>query len=297
MIEFPIAPVAPNPAGVTVVVPALNEERGIVETLSALKEAVARVPGKSEIVVVDDGSRDRTAALAREHGARVISHPQQGGYGKALRTGILQAKYETIVITDADGTYPVEEIPTLVELLPDFDMVVGARTGKYFRRKAFLSPLRTMFLLLSAWVTGTRIPDPNSGLRAFRRSDAIPLLPRLPRGFSFTTTITLILTLSGRFIHYRPVAYHRRIGRSKVRLVRDALRVGQTMVEVVLTHNPLKMFLIVAIPLGLAAVLCALLAFVVPTAIWAALILLSLAILVFSLGMHAVVVLDERRLR
>jgi len=229
-------------AGVTVVIPARDEERGIAVTLDALKSIEPRLGRPLEILVVDDGSTDRTREIAEQFGARVLSHPQSGGYGRSLKTGIQNARYELIAITDADGTYPVEELPVLLERAARFDMVVGARTGPHYRQ-VLLSPPHTAFLLLTSFVTGTWIPDPNSGLRVFRRSQVLPLLDRLPNGFSFTTTITLVLTLEGKFVCFHPIAYRARIGRSKVRYFRDAIRAAQGMIEVILRHNPLKAFL------------------------------------------------------
>lgn len=289
------AATVPALPGLSVVIPALDEERGIGPTLELLQEALGELDTDWEIVVVDDGSRDSTAELARDAGARVVSHPQPGGYGRALKTGIVAARYETIAITDADGTYPVGEIPAMVAMLDGYDMIVGARVGVHFRRRiSLLSPLRTSFILLASFVTGTWIPDPNSGLRIFRRSQVLPLLPELPRAFSFTTTLTLIMTLAGCFVRYHPVPYARRIGRSKIRLVRDTLRAAQTILEVTLVHNPLKVFLL----LGSACLVSAfalLLAVPWGVSLTPGIIMLATAVGVFTVGMLCVVVLHSRR--
>ena len=283
---------SPTPgAGVTVVIPALNEEAAMAPTLEALTAMAQGLDGPCELLVVDDGSSDRTGDIARALGARVLRHPQPGGYGHALKTGIRAATYDRIAITDADGTYPVEEIPRLLGLLDQgHTMVVGARTGRHFRRPGLGSPLRALFHLLASFVTGTRIPDPNSGLRVFRKADFLPILDRLPRAFSFTTTSTVILILSGAFVHFTPIAYHQRIGRSKVRLLRDALRVGQTFAEAILTHNPLKLFLLLAMVPALGAVV-ALVAASGSFAVLLAVILATGSLTIFALGMLAVVVL------
>jgi glycosyltransferase involved in cell wall biosynthesis len=278
--------------GVSVIVPALNEQQGIGPTLEAVALALTAIDLPSEIVVVDDGSSDATADLARAAGAIVVAHPVPGGYGHALRAGIRAARYEAIVTTDADGSYPVDEIPHLVAQLSRFDMVVGARTGPVYMRRAILSPVRSSFLMLARFVTGKWLPDPNSGLRAFRRSDVLPILNRLPRGFSFTTTLTLIMTLEGRFIHYHKIDYRQRIGRSKVRVVRDALRVGQGLVEVMLLYNPLKVFLAAAVP-PTAAAIGVLARSTSPAALLAAAILAATGWLAIIAGMLAVVVRGE----
>ena len=248
-----------RPDGTTVIIPALDEEAGMAATLEELATVAHDLPQPVEVIVVDDGSTDRTAEIAKEHGCTVIQHPANAGYGASLKTGIRAASYERIAITDADGTYPAGELPSMFQELERFDLVVGARTGPRYRRRAFLSPMRNVFLLLTNFVVGTWIPDPNSGLRVFRRSTALGLLHALPRAFSFTTTMTLLMTLQGRFIHFHPVDYRARLGRRKIRPVRDTLRVTQTLVEVILRYNPLKLFLLLGmLPFLLAPITWAL---------------------------------------
>lgn len=295
--SWPLPQAPTSPDGVTLVIPALDEEGGIGPTLKAARAALDRIDLPSELIVIDDGSRDRTAEIAREGGARVISHPEPGGYGMALRVGVRAASYEFVAICDADGTYPVDELPEMVETMEHYDMVVGRRTGPRYYRQALLSPLRTSFLMLTSFVTGRFIPDPNSGLRVFRRSQVLPILHRLPRGFSFTTTLTLIHTLHGRFVHYQPIAYGARIGRRKVRVLKDALRVAQTMVEVILVHNPLKMFLVVgALPVLAMAPLLAVTG-LSSTGLIGVVLLAATSILVFAAGMVAVAILGDRNPR
>lgn len=272
--------------GVTVVIPARNEEQGLAVTLAALRAIEPQLGQPLEILVVDDGSTDATREIAEKSGVRVCSHPRSGGYGRSLKTGINNASHELIAITDADGTYPLEDLPILLEHAHRFDMVVGARTGPHFRR-LLLSPAYTIFLLLTNFVTGTWIPDPNSGLRVFRRSQVLPLLDRLPNGFSFTTTITLVLTLEGKFVHFHPITYGERIGHSKVRVVRDGLRAAQGMLEVILRHNPLKAFLALALVPFLSASIVPLLPLVHADKVLAVWISLATGLLIFALGMVA----------
>ncbi len=286
-----------NEAGVSVIIPALDEERGLATTLSTLSAVAATLDRPCEIIVVDDGSKDDTRGVAEAAGARVVVHPRTGGYGRSLKSGLREASHELIAITDADGTYPLEELPALLALAERFDMVVGARTGPRYQRSVWLSPVRTAFLLLTSFVTGTWIPDPNSGFRVFRRSQVLPLVDRLPNGFSFTTTTTVILMLDGRFIHFHPIAYAKRIGRSKVRFVRDALRASQGLAEVILAYNPLKLFMVVAaLPFAIGAA-CALLPLGTTGRVLGAAMGLVATILVFALGMLAVAVSPPRRPR
>lgn len=283
--------------GVSVIIPALDEERGLAATLATLSAVTSTLDRPCEIIVVDDGSKDDTRGIATAAGARVIVHPRTGGYGRSLKSGLAEASHELIVITDADGTYPVQELPTLLSLAERFDMVVGARTGPRYQRSVWLSPVRTSFLLLTSFVTGTWIPDPNSGFRVFRRSQVLPLVDRLPNGFSFTTTTTVILMLDGRFIHFHPIAYAKRIGRSKVRFIRDALRASQGLVEVILAYNPLKLFMVVAtLPLAVGVV-CALAPLGLTGRVLGAALGLLATILVFALGMLAVAISPPRRPR
>lgn len=231
----------------TVILPAYNEE----EAIGPVVDAIRVLPGNPEVLVVDDGSTDRTAAIAREHGAVVVRHPGNAGYGKSVMDGILAARNDTIVITDADGTYPVERIPEFVaQLEQGFDMAVGARSGPAYRGSFFKMPARIALKALVDFVTGRNIPDINSGLRSFRKSQVIPIFPHLCQGFSFTTTITLIYMLTSKLVTYVPIAYHKRVGRSKVRIIRDSLRTLQYVTEVVATFNPLKLFLLMSILVG-----------------------------------------------
>ncbi len=279
----------------TVVIPALDEERSIADTVREVFQAFADSELELEVLVVDDGSSDATAARAAEAGARVISHPHRSGYGRSLKTGIAAAAHETIAICDGDATYPVDELPEMLDLLRENDLVIGARTGPEYRGTFLRSPFRAVFLLLASFVAGQWIPDPNSGLRVFRRADVVPLFSDLPRGFSFTTTQTLIMTLAGAFLHYREVDYRPRVGRSKIRVFRHSLQIAQGLTEVVLRHNPLKLFLL----LGLVPTIGAFVAFALAAcggarsdtqlllgAIWSA-----AAIVTFGLGMVAAVVL------
>ncbi|MGC8642756.1 MAG: glycosyltransferase family 2 protein [Isosphaeraceae bacterium] len=236
----------------SVIIPAYNEEQSIVSVV----EAVRFHDPDGEIIVVDDGSTDRTGELAAAAGATVLRHPANGGYGLSLMSGIKAARNDIIVITDADGSYPVGRISELVQKIEEgFDMAVGARQGSHQYDSIWKIPARLLFKALAEFTTGSRIPDINSGLRAFRKSQALPYFADLCRGFSFTTTLTLIYTLTGKFIAYLPIEYHRRVGQSKVRIIRDSLRTTQYMIEVIATYNPLKLYLLLCLLQGMGAVL------------------------------------------
>lgn len=229
--------------GYSVVVPAMNEEGAVGDVVRRLRSTMDSVNEPYEIIVVDDGSTDNTAEEAREAGATVLQHPQNAGYGAGLKTGILHAQYDHIVITDADGTYPIDRIPDLVRESYRYDMVVGARQGKYYRESMFKEPARLIFGAMCSWVTGTSIPDVNSGLRIFRTSLARQYFHVISQGYSFTTTITLAAISNGYFVKYLPVDYYARVGKSKVKLLRDIPRTTQIILQAIVYYNPVKLFL------------------------------------------------------
>ncbi|MEM1029195.1 MAG: glycosyltransferase family 2 protein [Myxococcota bacterium] len=240
----------------SVVIPALNEEAAIEETVVTIRDTLQGAGIQHEIIVVSDGSTDATAALARRHGATVLEHPAPGGYGKSLKDGIARAEYDLIAITDADGTYPNEKLVELFELVVGrgFDMAIGARTGSHYRGTFLKMPARRVFLWLSEYATGQRIDDINSGLRVFKKEIAVRYQHTISNGFSFTTTITLAAMLNGYFVKYVPISYFKRKGRSHVRYWRDTLRALQIIIENVLFYNPLKLFLLLVNALLVSAV-------------------------------------------
>jgi glycosyltransferase involved in cell wall biosynthesis len=242
--------------GFSVVIPAVNEEAAVGTVVRRVHEVMQATGEPYEVIVVDDGSTDRTAEEARTAGATVIQHPVNAGYGAGLKTGILHAQYDHIIITDADGTYPVERIPDLMAYAGRFDMVVGARQGKYYRESFIKEPSRLVFAALVAFVTGQRIPDVNSGLRVFRTALARQYFHIISQGFSFTTTITLAALSNGYFVKYVPIEYHRRIGKSKVKLLRDVPRTTQIILQAIVYYNPIKLFLVFALASLALALVC-----------------------------------------
>lgn len=232
-------------AGLSVIVPAYNEEQGVGSVVGGLSEELARTGWPFEIIVIDDGSTDRTAANAREAGGQVLRHAQNRGYGAALKTGIRHARYALVCITDADGTYPGRRIADLVAHLSHTrsDMVVGARTGSEVAIPLIRRPAKWALGRLAQMVAGQPIPDLNSGLRVFRREAALRFFSLLPDGFSFTATITLAMLSNGYLVEYVPINYHLRQGRSKIRPVQDTLNFMSVILRIALYFAPLKIFL------------------------------------------------------
>lgn len=228
--------------GVSIVVPAFNEEEGVGVTIRELRSVMEAHGHPYEILVVDDGSVDRTGVLAEKEGARVIRLPMNVGYGAALKTGIARATYPTIVITDADGTYPAEAVPELLAFAADFEMVVGARSAGDVRIPAVRRPAKWILARLASYLAGTRIPDLNSGLRVVRRDLVERFAHLLPSGFSFTTSITLAALCNDRLVHYHPIEYRARLGNSKIRPI-HAFEFLLLILRTVVFFNPLKVFL------------------------------------------------------
>jgi glycosyltransferase involved in cell wall biosynthesis len=231
----------PAPPGVTVVVPVLDEEAAVLTTLDALERVLAPSQRAYEIIVVDDGSRDRTPELlAARQGIRVLRHERSRGYGAALKTGIRSARYAWIVVIDADGTYPASAVPRLLDTRGSFDLIVGARIGRNAHDSWPRALVKEAFRVFAQSITRVSIPDLNSGLRVFRRELAERYFDLLPDGFSFTTTITVAAIADGLAVGFTAIEYLPRIGRSKVRPIRDALRVGLQVLRLGVHFAPLR---------------------------------------------------------
>ncbi len=276
---------------VSIIIPAYNEQDAIAETVKGIRDVLEKAGYKDfEIVVVDDGSIDETASRAEEAGARVVRKLQNIGYGHSLKTGINAAVFDTIVICDADGTYPLDQIPALLGTFEKgYHMVVGARAGAHYRESAIKMPLRIILKWLVEFTAGRKIPDINSGLRVFSKKDAMPFFRHLSDSFSFTTSITLAYMLKNMFVEYIPIPYYKRIGKTKVRLFRDSMRMLQYIVLAILYYNPLKIFLVISMAAALIGVACLVTNFVLPTngALWAGVGAGLVTLVTFAMGLLA----------
>jgi glycosyltransferase involved in cell wall biosynthesis len=190
---------------------------------------------------VDDGSTDRTAELALQGETRVLRHHRNRGYGAALKTGINAAEHDTIVITDADGTYPTDQIPDLIVKLKNADMVVGARTGTNVNIPFFRRPGKWVLGWLANRIAEEPVPDLNSGLRVFHRDCVRQYFNILPNKFSFTTTITLALLADNYRIVYHPINYLHRIGKSKI-APKHFMEFLILILRIAILFEPLKIF-------------------------------------------------------
>lgn len=239
--------------GASIVIPAYNEGQGIGDVLQQLHDVLRRHDMPFEVIVVDDGSTDGTAEIVGRGPARLIAHGVNRGYGAALKTGVRAARYDLVVIMDSDGQHDPADVIRLVELSRDHDMVVGARTrGSY--SPLLRRPGKWLLQRTADFLTGRRIPDLNSGLRAFRRELVQRFVPILPNGFSFTTTLTLAALKENYRVAWAPIRVTKRAGKSTVHPLRDGVNTLVLILRAVVLFDPLKVFLPPSIVLGLFGV-------------------------------------------
>lgn len=239
---------------VSVLIPAYNEEGALAETVAALS-ALRSSFQDMEIVVINDGSRDRTGEIAKTLPVTLLEHERNRGYGAALKTGLQRAKHDYIVIADADGTYPLEDLPKLAADASDHEMVVGARTGEVVHIPLLRRPGKWIITRLAEYLSSQRIPDLNSGFRIFRKDVALRFLTLYPDGFSFTTTITLAMLTNHYRVKFVPINYHRRVGKSSIHPIRDFTNFTILIIRICAYFKPLNVFVppaLVLILVGLA---------------------------------------------
>jgi len=231
----------PSPK-ISVVVPAYNEEDIIGYIIQRITDTLTKREYSFEVIVIDDGSTDKTAINAKEAGGRVFRHPYNIGNGAAIKTGIRNAQGEIIVMMDADGQHPPEDIPRLLEKIDPYDLVVGART-KESDSAIHRDIANTAYNLLASYVSGKRIEDLTSGFRAIKASTARGFVYLLPNQFSYPTTLTLATLRTGRSLAYVPIVSPKRVGKSKIRLLRDGFRFLLIILRIATFYSPLKIFI------------------------------------------------------
>lgn len=240
---------------VTVVLPVYNEKGHLVEEIDRIRAALEASGKTFEILVVDDGSNDGSGEQLRTiDGIRLLQFRQNRGSGSARKAGTRAARGRVVVWTDADMTYPNDRIPELVDELDGWDQVVGARTSEQGTAKVARVPAKWIIRMLASYLTETKIPDLNSGLRAFRADVARQYLHQLPPGFSCVTTITMAFLANGYSVKYVPIEYRERAGTSKFHWWRDTKRYLIQVIRLVLSYNPLKIFLPIGLLLGAVSV-------------------------------------------
>jgi glycosyltransferase involved in cell wall biosynthesis len=248
---------------ISIILPVFNEEDSIVTAIESIQKLFSSQLTEFEILVVDDGSTDKTKVRVQEflrsdvrRNIRLVEHPHNLGYGAALKTGIRESKFKYCGIMDSDSTYDPKDLLALYSLLikDGFDMVVGSRQGKFYQGSIRKRLLRLLLRNFVEYMTGRLIPDINSGIRVFSKEKVSENSRLLSDKFSFTTSITLSFMMRNFFVAYLPVSYDNRKGETKVKLISDSFRTFGFVLSVAAYYNPLRIFF----PLILVEILIAL---------------------------------------
>ena len=239
----------------SIILPAKNEAAAIGATVEKIHAQLAqmRLETDAEVLVVNDGSTDNTAAVAEAAGARVVHHPYSKGNGAAIKTGARAAQGEMLVFMDADGQHDPADIPSLLDKLNQgHDMVVGARQ-KGSQASVGRGLANGLYNRLASWMTGHKVEDLTSGFRAVRADKFREFLYLLPNGFSYPTTSTMAFFRAGYSVAYIPIHAAKRIGKSHIRLLRDGTRFLLIIFKIGTLFSPLKIFAPVALLMFLLA--------------------------------------------
>jgi len=223
----------------SIVIPAKNEAGAIGTVVAGARKAYP----DAEIIVVDDGSDDDTAAVAKEAGATVVQHPESLGNGAAVKAGARAATGDIIAYMDGDGQHSAGEFAPLLQKLDEgYDMVIGARSSGSHANVGRLAA-NGIYNVIASWLTGRRIPDLTSGFRVVRAELFRKFLYLLPNGFSYPTTITMAFLRAGHPIRFEPIPVAKRIGKSHIRPIRDGVRFMVIIFKIATLYSPLKIFL------------------------------------------------------
>lgn len=281
-------------------VPVFNEAEAIAHVAENLLRP--EILSRFDVVFVDDGSTDGSAEALEElcrdrDDVRLLRHERNIGYGAAIKTGILEADTDFVAITDADASYPSGRLPDLAALCleQDLDMVVGARDPLDLAMPLSRRPAKWALGVLADFLTQTKIPDLNSGLRVFRTRIALDFFGLICDRFSFTTTLTLVMIMNRYRVRYVPIEYHARRGHSKIRPIRDTLNFLLIIVTTVLHFQPLRVLLPPGLTLlaagGIYGVLQAFFYRDIPTA---AVLLIDCGLLISMLALLADLIVSSR---
>lgn len=230
-----------NKDSASVIVPLYNEEEGIRRLLDRIVEL--KLHEKYEILVIDDGSTDRSLSIIEEYPVRVYSHSTNKGYGAALKTGVRHASKEKVIMLDSDGQHDPSHIPQIVEMLDRYDMVIGTRDKDSFQVKT-RQVGKKLIRVIGEYLVEQKLPDYNSGYRGFHRDMLSDFIHMMPNGFSFSTTSTLAYMKEGLNIGTFPITVEKRVGRSSnVKFFKDGTKTIMLILRIIMLFNPMKIFL------------------------------------------------------
>lgn len=244
----------PTGTSVSVVIPTFNEAA----TIGGIVQRIRSVGPQFEIIVIDDGSADDTSARARDAGATVIRNPYNLGNGASVKAGCLAAHGDVVLMIDADGQHPPENIPDLLQYMDEYDMAVGSRipgsNTSRFRRFG-----NAMLNGIGSWICGRKIDDLTSGFRAIKRAPLLEYAHLFPSRYSYPTTITIAMIQGNYFVKFVPVPNigRRQAGVSNVRPFQDFLRFLHIMARVLILFSPQRFFLPLSLVTFVAGVVMA----------------------------------------
>lgn len=227
---------------VSVVIPAYNEGGIIGKVIEEVRTVLTSNALEHEVIVVDDGSKDTTADAAQAAGATVIRHPYNIGNGAAVKRGIRHAGGDVIVLMDGDGQHDPRDIPRLLEHIPAYEMVVGART-KESEAQLHRNVANKFYNSLASYIAGRKVEDLTSGFRAIDAAVAKRVAYLFPRGFSYPSTVTIALFHAGQSVRYVPIKASARVGKSKIRLLYDGFKFLLILARLGTLFTPLRLFL------------------------------------------------------
>ncbi|MBU0766637.1 glycosyltransferase family 2 protein [Patescibacteria group bacterium] len=236
---------------ISLLVPVFNEEAAIADTLKRSHDALSKTSEDFEIVVINDGSTDGTTRILQSlevPQVTVINHPYNKGYGASIKTGIRKSKGNLLATTDADGTYPIDDFPILINNLKQTgaDMVIGARIKKGVKIPLVRRPAKAIVALLANTLTGIKIPDNNSGMRIFTRELGEKFMHLYPQRFSFTMTLTVAALTNDYSVEFVPIDYFKRVGKSSLSSgfngIRNFLGFLGLIIRITTYFRPLRFF-------------------------------------------------------
>lgn len=245
---------------ISVVIPVFNEAGAVGLTLNSISNVLTKNEIEHEIIAVNDGSTDQSESILNGlviPNLKVIHHTENRGYGSTLKTGIKSAQHPWILITDSDGTYPIDRIPDLIAHLDNYDMVVASREKNTDQKIHDTLPRkigRSLVRWFASYVTGHKIKDINSGMRIFKKEDAERFWHLFPEGFSFTSTITVASHNHGNTIKYVPIDYYKRSGTSSIKPAKDFAGFISLITRLAIYYKPLRVFVPLSIILLVIAI-------------------------------------------
>jgi len=251
---------------ITILIPCYNEEEAIGAVIDQVDKVMRGTEHEYEILIVDDVFTDQTVArvegkMGANSRVRLVKRSMNGGSGASRKTGLRAAKGEIVVMLDGDGTYDPETIPGMLEYFPEYDQVNGARTSEEGTYKVLRFSAKWLIRKLAIYLSGYRIPDLNTGLKAFKKDIMLKYLWVIPDGFSCVTTMTLAFLTNGYNVKYVPTRYFKRVGKSKFHPLKDTAKYLNTVVRMVVYFKPLKFFVPLSLLLLLITILSAIYTF------------------------------------